>query len=57
MTRHHGKDQCVECGKPANHNLVCPRHEALYANDNRAPVSFSDDVQPDQRPAKEDLCT
>lgn len=57
MSRHHsiGHNQCVECGAPANHNMVCPLHEPLYANDNRAPVQFSDDVQPDQRERKEDL--
>jgi hypothetical protein len=54
MTRHLGKDQCVECGQPANHRMLCPAHEADYANDNRAPV-FADDVQPDQRDPKEDL--
>jgi hypothetical protein len=54
MNRHLGKDQCVECGQPANHRMVCPAHEADYANDNRTPVSFTDDVQPDQRGPKEE---
>lgn len=55
MTRHHGHDQCVECGAPANHRLVCPAHEALYDNDNRAPIAFSDDVDPGAREMKETL--
>lgn len=43
MTRHHGQDQCVECGAPANHRMVCPEHEALYAE-------LVDDVDPASRP-------
>jgi len=48
-----GKNQCVECGAPANHELVCPEHAPLYANDNRAPVAFSDDVDASSREPRE----
>ena len=44
MTRRHGHDQCVECGQPANRQLVCPTHEALYAD------RLVDDVDPASRP-------
>ncbi len=57
MKHHHGTDTCVmsaACvGKPADHGLMCEEcraeDRAMHANDNRARVVFSDDVQPDQR--------
>lgn len=52
MTRRAYFTHCAECGcdRP-NHSGVCDSCAVLhdYANDNRAPVAFSDDVQPDQR--------
>lgn len=55
-SRHKGTDTCVECGAPANHRLVCPEHEAMYANDNRAVAAFSDDVDPASREPVEVGC-
>ncbi|WP_370309235.1 hypothetical protein [Sphingobium abikonense] len=49
---------CMECNSTApNRSGICDQCAVThgYANDNRAPVQFSDDVQPDQRERKEDL--
>jgi predicted ATP-dependent serine protease len=43
---------CAECGcNQPNHSGVCDRCAVThgYANDNRAPVVFSDDVDPGSR--------
>lgn len=58
MSRRHYFVTCAECGQDAHtHSGICDQCAVThgYANDNRAPVQFSDDVQPDQREAKEDL--
>jgi hypothetical protein len=47
---------CAECGGPhPNEKGVCAHCEVThgYANDNRAPVAFSDDVQPTDREPSE----
>lgn len=46
MTRHHGHDQCVECGGAANHRMICPSCEVQHGYRDR----LVDNVQPDQRP-------
>lgn len=43
MTYPNGHDQCVECGAPANHRLVCPVHEPDYRD------VLVDDVDPSAR--------
>ena len=37
MTRHTGKNQCVECGNSAGHDLLCDQHRPLY-EDKKMPV-------------------
>ena len=43
MTYPNGHDQCVECGAPANHRMVCPVHEPDYSD------VLVDDVDPAAR--------
>lgn len=52
MTR--GTNTCAMCAaQPADHGMMCAQCRAddlaSYANDNRAPVVFSDDVDPAAR--------
>tara|TARA_B100000378_G_scaffold123871_2_gene99974 strand:- start:1277 stop:1474 length:198 start_codon:yes stop_codon:yes gene_type:complete len=53
MSRRHYFVTCAECGEDAHtESGICDQCAVThgYANDNRAPAAFSDDVQPDQRP-------
>lgn len=38
-----GRDQCVECGAPANRRFICPAHKADYGD------TLVDDVDPAAR--------
>lgn len=46
MSRHHGHDQCVECGQPADHTLICDHCATAHGYRDR----LVDDVTPSQRP-------
>lgn len=53
MSRFHYFTTCGECGREGrNEKGICAECEVIhgYANDNRAPIAFSDDVDPASRP-------